>query len=180
MNKITSIALAASVLLATGTASYAHHSFSMFDSSQEVVVEGTVVRWAFTSPHSFMMIEDADGQVWAFEGSAPPALLGQTPPMTGNTFKVGDEITVIQCPLRDGRPGGAAGLIIAADGTVYIPADGGCRGASQRMDVWPEWIAAGYKSKAEAEAATGVAEEPAEEAEEAEEPAEAGDEAAAE
>lgn len=152
MKKLVSLALAASAVVAAGTAAYAHHSFSMFDPAQEVVVEGKVVRWAFTSPHTFMMIEDADGQVWAFEGSAPPSLIDENPPMTGETFKPGDQITVVQCPLRDGRPGGAAGLFITSDGTVYNPSDGGCH-AERRTEEWPQWIAAGHKSWADAEAA---------------------------
>jgi hypothetical protein len=152
MKKVASLALAAAAVLAAGSATYAHHSFSMFDPSQEIVVEGKVVRWAFNSPHTFMIIEDAEGETWAFEGAAPPSLIPRN--LTGNTFQPGDEIIVIQCPLRDGRPGGAAGLFIAADGTVYNPSDAGCR-ANQRTEQWPEWIAAGHRTKADAEAATG-------------------------
>jgi hypothetical protein len=40
-----------SPLLAKG-----HHSFAMFDSSQFMLVEGTVLRWNFNSPHSWLYI----------------------------------------------------------------------------------------------------------------------------
>jgi hypothetical protein len=154
MKKQIALAFAAVATLASVTAAYAHHSFSMFDHNQEIVMKGKVVRWAFTSPHTFMIMEnEADGQVWAFEGSAPPALLNQTPSMKGDTFTAGQEITLIMCPLRDGRNGGAVGLIVTADGTIYNPADGGCRAASTRKDQWADWLAKGYTSKAEAEAA---------------------------
>lgn len=152
MKKNLALALAAVVSLATATTAFAHHSFSMFNPEIEDVIQGKIVRWAFNSPHTFMLIEDAGGTVWAFEGAAPPALLARSPQITGDTFKVGDELTVISCPLRDGRNGGAAGLFITADGTAYNPSDAGCR-ANQRMAVWPEWVAKGYKSLEEAKAA---------------------------
>jgi len=149
MKKILAMSVAAATLLAAVPAS-AHHSFAMFDPSQEVVVEGNVVRWQFSNPHTFMIIEDDDGQVWAFEGSAPAALISRG--MTGTTFDVGDRLFVVQCPLRDGRPGGAAGIFITEDGTVYSPADGGCQ-TSRNIDNWPGWIDAGYRSLEEVEAA---------------------------
>lgn len=157
MKKHLALAFAAATSLATMTAAYAHHSFSMFDSSKEVVIEGKVVRWAFTSPHTFMIMEDADGVTWAFEGAAPPALLGQNPQMTGDTFTVGQPITVVMCPLRDGRNGGAVGLVITEDDTIYTPADAGCRSTNGRKAEWLEWIKAGYTSLEEAQAAEPAA-----------------------
>ena len=155
MKKHLALALAAAATLASVTVALAHHSFSMFNPDEEQVIQGTVVRWAFNSPHTFMLIEDADGVVWAFEGAAPPSLLGRNPSMTGDTFKVGDELTVISCPLRDGRNGGAAGVFITADGAVYNPSDAGCR-ANQRLTEWPEWVAKGYKTLKEAKAGEGL------------------------
>ncbi len=150
--KTLSLLLGASVAIGVGfTGAEAHHSFSMFDRSREEVVEGSVVRWAFNSPHTLLFIKDARGGQWVFEGAAPPAILTRTPPVAGNTFRVGDQVTVIHCPLRDGRSGGGIGLVITAQGMVYNPADAGC-GANQRASEWPKWVAAGFKSRAEAEA----------------------------
>jgi hypothetical protein len=53
----------------------------------------------------------------------PPAIIGRTPRVDGFTFKPGDRVTMIHCPLRDGRSGGAI------------------------------WLEAGYASRAQAEAA---------------------------
>jgi len=135
---------------AVTTVVQAHHSFAMFDREREEVVVGEVVRWAFNSPHTLLYLRDADGTVWSFEGAAPPAVMGRTPSATGFTFKPGDMVTMIHCPLHDGRPGGAIGLVVTADGTWYNPSDGGC-GPSE--DDWRGWLAAGYMSKADAEAA---------------------------
>lgn len=126
----------------------AHHSFAMFDRSREEVIEGTVVRWAFNSPHVALYIETEDGTLYSLEGAAPPALITRPPTMNGFTFQPGHHVRVVYCPLHDGRPGGALGYIISDDDTYYRPNDGGC-GPS---DMWEEWIAAGYTSRAEAEA----------------------------
>jgi hypothetical protein len=70
------------------------------------------------------------------------------PSIKGDTFKAGDEITVVMCPLRDGRAGGASGVFVTADGTAYNPSDAGCR-ANQKIKDWPAWIAKGYLSYAD-------------------------------
>jgi hypothetical protein len=142
--------LCALVLLAA-PAAMAHHSFSMFDSNREEVLVGTVVRWTFNSPHTVLYLRDEKNTVWGFEGAAPPAIVGRTPKVDGLTFKAGDRVTMIHCPLIDGRPGGAIGLVVTADGTWYSPADGGCRA---NQNNWRKWLEAGYKSRAQAEAAT--------------------------
>ena len=118
-------------------------------------MQGTVARWAFNSPHVALYIKDDAGELWAFEGAAPAMLIGAG--MTGYTFQPGDAVTVIVCPLRDGRKGGAIGFAIKAGdednfSAWFRPNDGGC-GPSQS---WGEWLAAGYRSRAEAEAALGV------------------------
>lgn len=158
MNRINRIVvLGAAALAEIGilqTAS-AHHSFAMFDRDQELVMKGTVARWAFNSPHVAIYIKNEDGELWAFEGAAPAHLVGLG--MTGFTFEPGEPVTVVMCPLRDGRQGGAIGIVVkAGDETEssawFRPNDGGC-GPSQS---WSEWLPAGYQSRAEAEAELGV------------------------
>jgi hypothetical protein len=141
---------AALALASATTVVEGHHSFSMFDNGREEVIVGDVVRWGFNSPHTLMFIKDAKGTTWTFEGAAPPAIVARAPRIDGFTFKPGDRITMIHCPLRDGRSGGAIGLIVSKDGTWYNPADGGCR--ANEMN-WRKWIEAGYTSRAQAEAA---------------------------
>jgi hypothetical protein len=133
----------------------AHHSFAMFDRTQEIVMEGTVERWAYNSPHVALYITNRDGELWAFEGAAPAMIL--TFGIDGYTFQPGDKVTLIACPLRDGRHGGAIGYVIKAGDennfdAWFRPNDGGC-GPSRD---WGDWYAAGYRSRAEAEAALGI------------------------
>lgn len=147
----TSVSACLVLTIAAAASIRAHHSFSMFDASKEEVVVGDVVRWAFNSPHTVLYLRDAQGTTWGFEGAAPPALVSRNPKIDGFTFKPGDRVTMIHCPLGDGRKGGAIGLVVTKDDTWYNPADGGCRaGASQAN--WRKWLEAGYMSKAQAEA----------------------------
>ena len=151
MKKLSRLMFAILALSVAATAVQAHHSFTMFDRTREEVMDGEVVRWAFNSPHVLIYVRDAEGTVWGFEGSAPPNLLSRTPPMDGFTFQPGNEVTMIYCPLHDGRPGGAIGFIVTDDSTWYGPSDGGC---GPDEDDWRGWLAAGYTSKAQAEAAS--------------------------
>lgn len=149
--KTLRIGLCALAAVSAASVVLAHHSFSMFDSNREEVLVGDVVRWAFNSPHTVLYVRDGKGTVWGFEGAAPPAIVGRNPRMDGLTFKPADRVTMIHCPLVDGRPGGAIGLIVTKDGTWYNPADGGCRAAEGN---WRKWLEAGYTSRGQAEAAT--------------------------
>lgn len=141
--------------LVTATAVDAHHSFSMFDRGTEVVKTGTVVRWAFNNPHSWLYVnvknEDGTETLWSFEGSAPPSLIGRG--VTGATFEPGDTVTFMYCPLRDGRPGGAIGWAQLEDGSFVNPADGGCAGNDASIERWQGWLAQGYTTNKEAQAA---------------------------
>ena len=152
---MTRVRLLAGVLVAsllTASAAMAHHSFAMFERSVEKVITGTVVRWAFNAPHSwlYLNVKNADGTetLWSFEGSAPPALL--TRGISGSTFEPGAIITVSYCPMKDGRPAGGIGWVKLANGTFMNPSDGGCDGSVKAVEKWKPWLAAGYTSSADA------------------------------
>ncbi len=139
--------------LLTAPALLAHHSFAMFDRSVERVATGTVVRWAFNAPHSwlYLNVKNPDGTetLWSFEGSAPPSLL--TRGISGSTFVPGASVTVSYCPMRDGRPGGGLGWARLANGTFVNPSDGGCDGSEKAIEKWKGWLAAGYSSSTDAQ-----------------------------
>ena len=137
------------MLMALMDSAVAHHSFAMFDRDREELLSGTVVRWAFNSPHIALYMETEDGTLYSFEGAAPPSLLSRSPSMNGFTFQPGQAVQVVYCPLHDGRPGGAVGYIIDAEGVYYRPNDGGCGPSAD----WEKWVGMGYTSRAQAEAA---------------------------
>ena len=144
--------IVAALALLPVSVALAHHSFAMFDKSVEKVVTGTVVRWAFNVPHSwlYLNVKNPDGSetLWSFEGSAPASLLQRG--ITGSTFEPGDTVTILYCPLKDGRPGGGLGWARLADGTFVNPADGGCTGSDAAIERWKGWLAKGYTSNIEA------------------------------
>jgi Family of unknown function (DUF6152) len=141
-------------LTAAGTAA-AHHSFTQFDRKTEIVTTGTIVRWAFNNPHSwlYLKVPNADGSdtLWSFEGSGPTHLIERG--ITGATFEPGKEITIMFCPMVDGRPGGHMGWALLADGSMVNPSDGGCNGDDATIERWKGWLAKGFKSNKEAMAA---------------------------
>ena len=156
MKKIShGLAAAGAAALLGMTAAQAHHSFAMFDRDTQMVKTGTVSRWAFNNPHSWLYVnvknEDGTETLWSFEGSAPPALLGRG--ITGKTFEPGDTVTFMYCPLRDGRPGGAIGWARLEDGSYINPADGGCPGNEETVTRWKGWLEKGYLSNKDAEQA---------------------------
>ncbi len=121
----------------------AHHSFAMFDTSKHVMIEGTVDNWAFTNPHAWLYInvtnEKGEVEKWGFEGSAPVSQIRRG--ITGETFKPGDKVRVVMCPLRDARKGGHMAFVKLADGKVITPNDAGCP-AGPNVKKWQDegWL----------------------------------------
>lgn len=154
MRRSKYLGAAVAATLFAGVAAEAHHSFSQFDRNVELVKTGTVVRWAFNNPHSWLYVnianDDGTETLWGFEGSAPASLIGRG--ITGSTFEPGDTITFMFCPLRDGRPGGAIGWARLEDGTFVNPADGGCSGGQPSIDRWKGWLEQGFTSSVDARA----------------------------
>jgi hypothetical protein len=149
--RVLLVALVAS--LVTSAVTLAHHSFAMFDRAVEKVITGTVVRWQFNSPHSWLYLnvksQDGTETLWSFEGSAPPSLLPRG--VNGSSFEPGSTVTVSYCPMKDGRPAGGLGWVRLANGTFLNPSDGGCDGSDKAVEKWKPWLAAGYTSSADAQ-----------------------------
>ena len=86
----------------------AHHSHAMFDQDVSVEIEGTVVAFNWTNPHSWLhiIVQDENGEAkrWSLEMGVPGALARRG--MRPNTFMPGDKLSVVIHPLKDGAPGG--------------------------------------------------------------------------
>src|SRR5262245_54427939 len=97
----------------------AHHSFSMFDETKEVVLKGVVKEFQWSNPHTWIQLNvtDASGKVveWSIENGSPN-LLGRQG-WKRNTLKSGDQVEITVNPLRDGQPGGSFVRGVLADGT---------------------------------------------------------------
>jgi hypothetical protein len=84
----------------------AHHSATPFDQSKTVTMEGTVVKWELTNPHSWLHVEvvgkDGKKTVWGFEAEGPTSL--QRAGIKPSDLKVGTKIKITGNPMRDGTP----------------------------------------------------------------------------
>ena len=114
---------AVSALLALGAAdaAWAHHSFGAeFDQNQPVKLEGTVVKFEWVNPHSWIHIDAPDpkqgGMVveWKVEGGAPSALLRKG--WNRNSLPAGTDIIVQAFRARDGANRASAAEISFPNG----------------------------------------------------------------
>lgn len=112
--------LLAAILTGAALPVLAHHSFAMFDRDKEVTLVGTVREFQWTNPHAFIHIEVPNGsggkQLWQVELNSPNNLKRQG--WKSTSVKVGDEVTLVLNPLRDGSRGGLFVSVTLPDGTV--------------------------------------------------------------
>jgi hypothetical protein len=105
----------------------AHHSFSVFDMQTNKDLEGEVIEFQWTNPHSFLWLSvtNADGSKtrWGLEGMSPN-YLGRRG-WTKNTFEPGDHVKVTIWPLKTGEPGGTLQRATLPDGTQVVNFGGG-------------------------------------------------------
>ena len=96
----------------------AHHSHSMFDTSREATITGTVTSFVFRNPHVFLYVDvkSSSGaiQSWSVEMSNISNM--ERRGIYASTFKVCDLVTVKVNPLKDGRAGGNYTSVTTADG----------------------------------------------------------------
>ena len=93
------------LLLLAAAPIFGHHSVSAeFDVNRQLTYAGVVTRVEWSNPHIYFYVDvkDASEKVtnWAFEGAGPNTLsrLG----WMRDSLKVGDRVTVVAFPARDG------------------------------------------------------------------------------
>jgi hypothetical protein len=86
----------------------AHHSYSAFDRSKTITLQGTIAEMEWTNPHTYVvLLVKAKGGAqarWTIEGNPPAGMARDGWKKSG--AKVGDVITIVINPLRVGGNGG--------------------------------------------------------------------------
>ena len=120
-HRIAALAMMTGVLLigAAGPVA-AHHSPVMFDMTKSITIEGTVVEFSWTNPHSSIQLDvpAAGGAMerWGVEMGSPNSMVRAG--WKSTLLKPGDRVSVTVRPLKSGERGGMFVSIKLADGRV--------------------------------------------------------------
>jgi len=118
---LAALLCAGTAAAALPSAALAHHSFSQFDRTRQLVLKGTVYKLQWENPHVWLWVNvpqpDGSVKIWGLEGAAPGEMSrGGT--WNKHSLTPGEKITVQVAPLKDGRTGGSMGQVTLANGTV--------------------------------------------------------------
>jgi len=103
------VAALAGIVLLSGNAAMAHHSFAMFDINNKITITGVVRELQWTNPHVLIWVNVVE------EGEAEPVTWAVEMTSVGNmrregwnreTLVPGDNVEILINPLRNGGPGG--------------------------------------------------------------------------
>jgi hypothetical protein len=98
----------------------AHHSFTMFDMTKRVTLNGTVTSFEWTNPHSYIEIDAPDekgaAKHWSIELGSPSILMQSG--WKFSSLHAGDKVTLIINPLKSGLNGGFLSEATLPDGKV--------------------------------------------------------------
>jgi hypothetical protein len=116
-NGLLAVAICAATF-AIGQSAMAHHSTAMFEWGTEKTLTGTIERYEWTQPHTFIWIavpgKQGKTREWGLEGMSP-SWLGRRG-WSLHSLNVGDKVAIVYYPLKDGRPGGFYVRVTGSDG----------------------------------------------------------------
>jgi len=98
----------------------AHHSAAAFDMTKSISLEGTVEKWVWANPHSWLYIRvvraDGSQEVWGLEAGSTGMLARAG--WNAADMKPGDKVTVTAAPDRTGNHIGLLNQVHLATGRV--------------------------------------------------------------
>ena len=116
-NRLVLFTIVASLLMSISL--LAHHGAASFEPGKMVTLKGTVKSWVYSNPHCLLTlsVRGDDGQTvdWITETQAPNVVYPVG--YRKDTFKFGEEITIIVQPVKSGKPLGRILQAILTDGT---------------------------------------------------------------
>ena len=97
--------LAAFLLASAALPASAHHSAAAFDLGKSIKLKGTVEKWLWANPHTWLYIKvvkpDGSEEIWGCEAGSTGMLARSG--WSAADMKPGDEVTVTLSPERDGQ-----------------------------------------------------------------------------
>jgi hypothetical protein len=119
------VAVACGVALLSGALA-AHHANAVFDLGKRLTLTGTVTEWFWANPHCLLRfdVRNDNGEMthWVAETQAPPNM---TPfGWTKQSFAIGDQVTVILEPVKNGSPLGRILQVKLPDGKTLTAGNG--------------------------------------------------------
>lgn len=114
------------LLIAVAAPIFAHHSVSAeFDVRRQITFAGVITKVEWSNPHVYFYVDVKDGSErvtnWAFESAGPNTLARMG--WMRDTLKVGDRVTVVGFPARDGAHVASAQEITLSNGRKVLLAE---------------------------------------------------------
>jgi len=120
----------ACVCLMAGASLQAHHSVAgVYDMSKEQEVKGTLSAIKFVNPHGSLSVDvkndDGTMTTWTFTTGSATTLASRGISKVGaHALKIGEPLTAVFVPARNGSPLGFLKSITRADGSVMQISEG--------------------------------------------------------
>jgi hypothetical protein len=113
---------AVSLIAGGASLALAHHSAAAFDAASQKVITGTVKKFDYSNPHTWVWLDVANDQggvdTWGVEGMSPNYLNRRG--WTRTTLKPGDKLTITVRPMKNGEKGGMWVSAKRPDGEILL------------------------------------------------------------
>lgn len=123
--RVLGISVAVLLTLAASP-TWAHHSAAPFDLTKSISLQGTVEKWVWANPHSWLYIRvvktDGAQEIWGLEAGSTGMLARAG--WNAADMKPGDKVTVMAAPERSGNHIGLLNEVHLASGRVLSAAAG--------------------------------------------------------
>ncbi len=114
--------IAGLALALTSSLAAAHHSFAIYDIDNKISRTGVLKKFKFSNPHIEIVLEatleNGSKETWAIESMNPRRWDSFDYPR--DFVKVGDKVTMLGWPARDGKNEMALSTIVSDDGELVI------------------------------------------------------------
>ena len=105
-SKIIPALIVAFAVAALAAPLFAHHGNAAFETAKKVTLKGTVTEWFWSNPHCLLQfdVKDDSGKIVHWIGETQNPVTMTDAGWSKASFKVGDEVTVVLAPVKNGLP----------------------------------------------------------------------------